>query len=182
VLARGPEPLQRLGAGANVGAGGSTVRLTIPRSRTALRLTLRGEPLARATVTLGHDELLWTTRLTTGEDGSYAGALWQPGLYGAGIRPEAGAGPHVADVQLGVAPATIDVPDRHISGRVLDEDGKPVSGALVSLHTENPAGTLTISTVSTTGGAFAFFGVREGTHSLTAHAPLYLDSERRCLR
>jgi len=177
VLARGPEPLQRLGAKANVGAAGSTVRLTIPRFRTALRVTLGGEPLARATVTLRHDELQWTTGLTTGEDGRFAGALWQPSLYGASVRPAAGVGPHVVDVQFGTAPVTIDVPDRHVTGRVLDEDGKPLGGALVILHTENSVGTLTISTASTPDGAFAFFGVREGTQSLTARAPSYLNSD-----
>ncbi len=177
VLARGPQPLQRLGANVNVGTEGSTVRLTIPKSRTVLRVTLGGQRLARAAVKLSHRELQWITDLNTGDDGTFAGALWQPGLYGAGVRPEAGAGPHIVDMQLGAAPVTIDVPDRHIAGRVLDEDGKPLDGALVILGSENSAGTLTVSTTSTPEGAFAFFGVREGTHSLTARAPSYLDSD-----
>ena len=177
VLARGPQALQRLGAKANVGAEGSTVRLTIPKSKTALRVTLGGRPLARATVALQHEELHWTTELTTGDDGRFAAALWEPGLYNAGIRPEAGAGSHVVDVTLAAEPVTIDVPDRHITGRVLDEDGNPLGAALVILRTENSGGTLTVSTTSTAGGAFAFFGVREGAHSLTARAPSFLNSD-----
>lgn len=179
VLAKGPQPLQRLSAKTNIGAEGSSVRLTIPKSKakTTLRVRLGGEPLARAAVTLKHDELHWTTDLATRDDGSFAGELWEPGLYGAGVRPEAGAGAHIVDVQLGAEPVTIDVPDRHISGRVLDEDGKPLGGALVVLRTENPGGTLTITTTSTPDGAFAFFGVREGAHSLTARAPSFLNSD-----
>src|SRR5687767_148042 len=65
VLARGPQPLQRLSAKANVGADGGTVRLEIPKSKTELRVTLGGQPLGRAVVSLGQDELRWTTELTT---------------------------------------------------------------------------------------------------------------------
>jgi hypothetical protein len=177
VLVRGPQPLQRLSAKANVGAEGSTLRLVIPKSKTVLLVTLGGQPIARAAVTFTQDELRWSTELTTGDDGRYAGALWEPGQYDARIRPEIAAGPHVTPVELVTERVTIDVPDRHISGRVLDEDGKPVGGALVVLQSESPAGTLTVRMASAPDGSFTFFGVREGTHSLTAHAPSYLTSD-----
>lgn len=176
VLARGPQPLQRLSAKANVGAEGSTVRLVIPKAKTALRVTLGGEPVARAVVSLMHEELRWSTELTTSDDGRFSGALWEPGQYYARIRPEINAGPHVVSVKL-TERLAIDVPDRHISGHVLDEDGKPVGGAVVMLKTENPEGSFSVRMSSAPDGAFAFFGVREGAHSLTARAPSYLNSD-----
>jgi hypothetical protein len=177
LLAKGPQPLQRLSARVNVGTEGSAVRLTIPKSKTILRTMLGGEPLARAAVDLTHDGLLWGTSLTTDAEGRFSGALWEPGKYSVGVRPEAGAGPHIADVKLGQEPATIDVPDRHVSGHVLDDEGKPVGGAAVALRTESSGGTLDISTTATPDGAFAFFGVPEGAHSLSARAPSYLISD-----
>ncbi len=177
VLARGPQPLQRLSAKVNVGTEGSTLRLVIPKTKTALKVTLGGEPIARAAVAFTHDELRWHTELTTDAGGRYAGALWEPGKYDASVRPESPAAPHIVAVDLGAEPLTIDVPDRHISGRVLDEDGKPVGAALVALRTESTGGTLTLRTTSAPDGAFMFFGVREGAQSLTARAPSYLNSD-----
>jgi hypothetical protein len=177
VLARGPQPLQRLSAKANVGAGGTTVRLAIPKAKTALRVTLAGEPLARASVVLTHDELRWDTELTTGDDGRFAGALWESGLYGANIHRERATAPHVVDVHLGTEMATIDVPDRHITGRVIGENGKPLGGAFVVLRTESQGSTLNVRTQSAPDGRFEFFGVREGAHSLFARATSYLQSD-----
>jgi len=177
VLARGPQPLQRLSAKANVGAGGSTLHLVIPKGKTALRVTLAGEPIARATVTLTHDELRWETELTTGDDGRFAGALWEPGGYRAGVRRELATAPHIADVHLTAEPLSIDIPDRLIAGRVAGEDGKPIGGAIVALQTERPESTLRMLTLSAPDGRFEFFGVREGAHSLTARAPSYLQSD-----
>src|SRR5687768_1028518 len=71
VMASGPQPLQRLSAKANLGRDGSTLRLVIPRSKTVLRATLAGEPLARAGIALIHDELRWHTEIATGEDGRF---------------------------------------------------------------------------------------------------------------
>jgi hypothetical protein len=177
VLARGPQPLQRLSAKANVGTEGNTLRLVIPKTKTSLRVTLAGQPIARASVAFTHDELRWDTTLTTGEDGRFAGPLWEPGLYSARVRSELASGPHVVDVNLTGEPVAIDVPDRHIAGRVIDEEGKPIGGATVGLRTESPGKTLTVRTLSAPDGAFAFFGVPEGAHSLSARAASYLISD-----
>lgn len=177
VLALGTQPLQRLSAKANVGAAGNTLRLVIPKSKTALRVTLAGEPIARAAVTLTHDELRWETELTTDTGGRFAGALWEPGAYGAQVRRELTSAPHVADVSLTAELLTIDVPDRHIAGRVAGEDGKPIGGAMVVLQTERLGLRLMMLTLSAPDGRFEFFGVREGAHSLTARAASYLQSD-----
>jgi hypothetical protein len=79
-------------------------------------------------------------------------------------------------VWLSPKPVTIDVPDRHVTGRVL-ASGKPLAGAIIDLRSENGQSTLTVRTQSAPDGRFEFFGAREGALSLTARAPSYLDSD-----
>lgn len=177
VLARGPQPLQRLSAKANVGSGGGAVRLTLPKSRTSLRVVQAGQPVAHATVLLTDDELLWDTHLDAGDDGRFAGALWQPGAYTASVWPDRAAAPYVADVALSAEPLTIDVPDRLVTGRILGEDGQPIAGAKVILRTQGDHLNQTAGTSSASDGSFEFFGVREGAQALRAKAPSYLDSD-----
>jgi hypothetical protein len=176
VLASGPGPLQRLSAKANIGADGSTLRLVIQRSKTALRATLAGEPIAGAAIALTHDELRWRTDVETGDDGRYAGELWEPGLYSVSVTRDRTAAPHSLDVWISSKPVTIDVPDRHVRGRVL-AGGKPLANAIVMLRSENNESILTVRTHSAPDGRFEFFGVREGALTLTARAPSYLDSD-----
>jgi hypothetical protein len=176
VLASGPHPLQRLSAKANLGTEGGTVRLVIPRAKTELRATLAGKPLAGARIALTHDKLRWHTEVETGDDGRFAGDLWEPGLYSASVTRDRTSAPHSVDVSISPRPLTIDVPDRHVSGRVL-AGGAPLAGAIVRLQSENSQSTLTVRTRSAPDGRFEFFGVREGALTLTARAPSYLDSD-----
>lgn len=177
VLAKGPQPLQRLSAKVNVAASGATLRLVIPKTKTALRVTLADEPLAGASITLTHDELRWSTDLTTGDDGRFIGALWEPGKYDASVRRDPATAPHIAAINLGSEPLAIDVPDRHITGRITGDDGKTVGGAQVLLRIEAPELSLNLRTHSAPDGRFEFFGVPEGAHSLFARAPSYLQSD-----
>src|SRR5690349_9869679 len=176
VLASGPQPLQRLSAKANLGTNGTSLRLVIPGSKTELRATLAGQPLARAEIALTHDELRWRTDLRTGEDGRFTGELWEPSVYTVSVRRDPTSAPHSIDASISSSPLTIDVPDRHVTGRVL-AGGKPLAGAIVLLRSENDQSTLTIRTQTAPDGRFEFFGVREGVLTLTARAPSYLDSD-----
>ncbi len=177
VLASGPQPLQRLSAKVNLGAAGSTLRLAVPKTKTAVHVTLAGQPLARAGIAFTHDELRWHTNLQIDEDGRFAGPLWEPGVYSASVTREHGSAPHFVDVTLSEMPLTINVPDRHVTGRVLTDDGKPLAGVQVNLRSETGAATLTVRTTSAADGRFDFLGVREGAHSLSARAPSYLNSD-----
>jgi hypothetical protein len=186
VLASGPQPLQRLSAKANLGSEGSTLRLVIPRAKTELRATLAGAPLAGARIALTHDKLRWHTEIETGKDGRFTGELWEPGIYTASVTrartaTSVAAAPHsvdvsISDVSLTHRPLTIDVPDRHVIGRVLG-DGSPLADAIVNLRSENSESTLTVRTLSGPDGRFEFFGVREGALTLTVRASSYLDSD-----
>lgn len=177
VMVKGPQPLQRLTAKANLGANGATVRLTIPKGKTSLRVMLAGRPIARAAVELTQQEMRWTTELQTDDDGRFEGSLWQPGAYDVAVWRDRGAAPHILNVTLAAKPWTIDVPDRFVAGSVAGEDGKPVAGATVFLRTQDDVSTQTLHTSSGSDGRFEFFGVRQGSQSLTARAPSYLDSD-----
>ncbi len=177
VLASGPQPLQRLSAKANLGVAGSTLRLAVPKTKTAVSVTLAGQPLARAGIALNHHELRWRTVVQTDEHGRYAGPLWEPAVYSASVTRDRGSAPHFIDVRLSPTPLIIDVPDRHVSGRVLTDGGKPLAGAEVNLRTETTESTLSVRTKSAPDGRFEFFGVREGAHTLSTRAPSYLNSD-----
>jgi hypothetical protein len=176
VLASGPQPLQRLSAKANLDSDGTTLHLILPRSKTELRATLGGKPLAGGRIALTHDELRWHTEVETGDDGRFAGELWEPGAYSASVFRNRTSASHNADVTLSTEPLTIDVPDRHVSGRVLTS-GRPLAGAIVNLRSESGPSTLTVRALSAPDGRYEFFGVREGALTLTACAPSYLDSD-----
>jgi hypothetical protein len=177
VLASGAQPLQRLSAKANIGTNGSTIRLVIPKSKTIVRATLAGEPLAHAAIALSHDELHWHTELETGDDGRFAGDLWEPAVYTASVSRDPLSAPHRVDVFVSPSMTIINVPDRHVRGRVLDKDGKPLAGAIVTLRSETSQLTLSLRAHSAPDGWFEFFGVREGAQTLTARAPSYVDSD-----
>lgn len=176
VMVSGPQPLQRLSAKANVGSENRTLRLVLPKAKAELRATLAGEPLAHAEIILTHRELRWPTEVETDDDGRYAGALWEEGIYTASVRRDHGSGPYSTEVWLSSKPLTIEVPDRHVTGRVL-ANGKPLAGAVVNLRSENNESTLTVRTQSAPDGRFEFLGVREGALMLTVRAPSYLDSD-----
>jgi hypothetical protein len=177
VLASGPEPLQRLSGKANLGSKDSTLHLVIPKSATVLRATLAGEPIAHAAIALRHDELRWRTEVRAGEDGRFAGALWEPAVYRASVTRDSTSAPHSVDVWLSPAGATIDVPDRHVRGRILTAGGAPLAGAIVDLRSETSQSTRTMRTYSAPDGRFEYFGVPEGTLTLTARAPSHLFSD-----
>jgi hypothetical protein len=176
VWASGPQPLQRLSAKMNLGSDGSTLHLVIPRAKTVLRTTLAGAPLPGAGITFTHRELRWQMEIETGEDGRFTGELWEPGVYTASVSRNHTSAPYSVDVVMAPKPLTIDVPDRHVQGRVL-AGGKPLAGAIVNLRSENSQSIRNLRTLSTPDGRFEFFGVREGALMLTARAPSYLDSD-----
>lgn len=176
VLASGPQPLQRLSARANLGTDGSTLHLVLPRTKTVLRATLAGRPLAGAGIVLTHGALRWRTDLETGEDGRFEGELWEPALYTAGVSRDDASAPYEVEVALSPEPLIIEVPDRHVHGRVV-ADGMPLAGAIVDLRSETGDAVVNVRTHSGPDGRFAFLGVRESALTLTARAPSYLDSD-----
>lgn len=176
VLASGPEPLQRLSAKVNVGTNDSALKLTLPKSRTSLRVMRAGQPIANASIDLTRDELYWSTKIATDTGGRFRGALWEPGLYGVDVR-EGTSAPHVVDVMLSTHALTIDVPDRSVSGRVIGDDGHPIANAQVILKSQNEEATLSVRAITAADGSFTFIGVREGTQTLSARGASYLNSD-----
>jgi hypothetical protein len=176
VWASGPQPLQRLSTKLNLGSDGSTLHFVLPRSKTVVHTTLGGAPLADSKIIFTHRELRWQTELKTSKDGRYSGELWEPGVYTASVHRDHLAASYSVDVVMAPKPVTIDVPDRHVRGRVR-AGGKPLAGAIVNLRSENSESIRNLRTLTAPDGRFEFLGVREGTLMLTARAPSYLDSD-----
>ncbi|HYK05937.1 MAG TPA: carboxypeptidase regulatory-like domain-containing protein [Thermoanaerobaculia bacterium] len=177
VLVSGPQPLQRVSAKTNLGSAGSTVHLAIPpKVKTAVNVTLAGAPLPGAGVGFTHDELRWRMDVETDERGRFAGPIWEPGRYVASVTRGRSAA-HYVDVTLSPSPLTVDVPDRHVTGRVLTSDGEPLAGAQVDLRSETTDVTRNVRTESAADGSFEFLGVREGFQTLSARAPSWLYSD-----
>ncbi|HYO79572.1 MAG TPA: hypothetical protein VE010_24110, partial [Thermoanaerobaculia bacterium] len=145
VLASGRQPLQRLSAKANVDSDGTTLQLLIPRLKTKVRATLAGKPLAHARIGFTHDVLRWRTELEADEDGRFNGELWEPAVYTVSVHLERTSAPHSIETMLSEKPLIVDVPDRHVTGRIL-ADGKPLAGALVTLRSEQTDSTLNVRT------------------------------------
>lgn len=182
VLVKGAQPLQRISAKTNVAAADvRTIPIDLTSAVAHARITLGGLPLANAPVSLESVGNRWSTTFTTDAHGELTSAIWEQGLFTAAVRPRAGATPHIARVRLSGAPLAelaIDVPDRRIAGRVVDDAGAPVSNALVSLRSTVEEMTRTVKATTGEHGEFEFFGVPAGTHALTIVAGSYLRPDK----
>lgn len=178
VLARGPQPLQRLSTRIAVGISAAATTLTIPKRRLTVKVLLGGKPLPNASLTLQHDALLWTTDLATDSRGAFTGESWESAQFLGEVWRDRTTAGHVIDVLLPErGPLTIDIPDRHVRGRVVDEHGDAISGARVTLRTASGEVTQTLRATTRADGTYEFFGVEAGEQILTARAPSHLDGD-----
>lgn len=178
VLVRGPQPLQRISTPIAVGASPIATTLKIPKRRLTVNVLLGGKPLPNASLTLQHDRLLWTTDVVTDARGAFHGEIWESGNFLGKVWRDRTTAGHVVDLVLPErGPVTIDVPDRHVRGRVVDEHGDVIPGALVILRTATGDVTQSLRATARTDGTFEFFGVEPGEQILTARAPSHLNSD-----
>lgn len=166
VLIAGPEPLERLVKTINVGAG-DVRELVAPLSFVLAhgRLTMEGKPLAGMNVRFDNVEGGWSSTVATNGGGEVTTPIWQTGLYSVSIRKGDWGAPIVRDVDLDArsfADFVIDVPDRRVSGRVLDENGAPVENALIVLRSRTDRLTRTVRMYTENDGRFEFNGVAAG--------------------
>lgn len=178
VLVRGSQPLQRLSTPVAVGNGPVTTRLKIPRNHLTMQILLGGKPLPNASLVLQHDTLLWTTEVTADARGAFRGESWASGRFLGKVWRDRTTAGHVVDLVLPErGPVTIDVPDRHVRGRVVDEQGEVIPGAFAILRTATGKVTQSLGVATRADGTFEFFGVEAGAQILTARAPSHLDSD-----
>jgi hypothetical protein len=164
LLIEGDAPLKVMSVMTFLDAQQTTrLRIAIPSGFVYGKFTLGGHALASREVVLDSDAESRRTRLTTGADGSYQSVVWRRGDYnvvldgqsvGTLVIPE-GLAPHV----------DLDIPDRHISGRVTTADGAPVSGVVLALETNGARHTMRRITTDADGG-FTYSGVETGKQTL----------------
>ncbi|HEX6096404.1 MAG TPA: carboxypeptidase-like regulatory domain-containing protein [Thermoanaerobaculia bacterium] len=178
ILVRGPQPLQRISTPIAVGSSPAATTLKIPKRRLTVKVLLGDKPLPNAFLTLQHDALLWTTDLVADSRGMFEGESWESSRFLGKVWRDRTASGHVIDVMLPERESLIiDIPDRHVRGRVVDERREVIPGAVVTLRTATGAVTQTLRATARMDGTYEFFGVEPGEQILTARAPSHLDSD-----
>jgi hypothetical protein len=170
LLVAGPQPLERVARAVNVGAG-DRAGVTIPIHFVLAHglLTMGGKPMAGVSVRFENAGSRWESTVTTSAGGEIITPLWQTGAYGLSIRGAGAQAPIVRNINLddrAFADFRIDVPDRRVRGRVVDEEGAPVSNALVSLRSQTETFAATVRTRTGEDGTFEFNGVQAGGQTL----------------
>jgi hypothetical protein len=170
ILVAGPQPLERISNAVNVGAGDRRdVTIPIRFMLAHGRLTLGGKPLARKRVRFESTDNRWDSTVTTDDAGEISTPIWETGAFAISIRGTEGQAPIIRNVTLdgrGFADFRIDIPDRRIHGRVIDDEGAPVANALVSLRSQTETFASTVRTVTGEDGKFEFNGVYAGPQAL----------------
>lgn len=172
VVVKGEGPLERVALPVTV-RDGETADATISIEPAAVELDVRigNKPVEGAKVELWFSQdRLWSSTLTTGDDGRAHEQIWQRGTYIAYVSHE----PHLRMsraarelVSDGQTSWTINVPDRRVRGRVLDPKGVGVAEALVELQYTSAEGVTVVADMrSGAGGAYEFTAVPAGTYRL----------------
>jgi len=178
LLLRGAGPLEQLATKINLGSGDDRVQeIAVKPLPFTAHVTMGGEPLPHAAVSMRNLAFQWHGELETDEAGRMTGVLWQPGDYAAEYHGSGTAGSFLQQVTLGsTAPVSmkLDVARREVRGRLLDNDGFPVAGARVSLRTDTDETSSTVRAETALDGSFAFEAVAAGEQHLSFLAEGYL--------
>jgi hypothetical protein len=174
LIVAGRGPLQRFAVPFGIAATDTRRRLEVALPRTGrIRGTVRmgGVPLAGVRVTFTAGELQMTA--TTDTKGAIESAFWAPGDYKVVV--EGGPLPAPAIVSAVLRDAfSVDLPNRVVTGRVLDDRGAPVPDALVALTSEQRGFAPSVSVPTNGKGEFTFAGVSGARQTLTVTAQGYL--------
>lgn len=162
-----------------------------PKVRLSGRVLRGSKPVPQAAILFSRSELSapdGVVATSSDENGAYSVGLESGGSYNVLVRPRDATGTvtgGAAAVRVTVpeapeAQADILLPAHGISGRVLDESGKPFAGAFVTAVREgaspsDPSGRAFAA--ADAAGAYAIEGLAPGTYRLTATAPGYRVAE-----
>ncbi|HEY0143504.1 MAG TPA: carboxypeptidase-like regulatory domain-containing protein [Thermoanaerobaculia bacterium] len=184
IQVRGAGPLERAAAQMRIGDGLSA--MTIPLHGKTLRgaITDDGVPLANAKVRFVRNDDLWDAEVATDARGTFAATYWQEGdvqveLYGGGLQ---GLVSTQASLRGDAMNWTFAIPMRTVRGKVVDEEGKPIAGAKVTLRRSDERASRLLTGRSGADGSFSFRGVAAGVHTLRVAADDFLVSAREELR
>ncbi|HEX8409016.1 MAG TPA: carboxypeptidase-like regulatory domain-containing protein, partial [Thermoanaerobaculia bacterium] len=179
MLIEGSGPLERYGEIVEVKTDPLLREVVISPAELTGHVYFGVEALAGATVTLAPKRQEWTVNLTTGEDGQFGGVVWQSGLFSAIVEGGALPSPYIDDKDLALSGTwDIIVPDRRISGAIVDERSeKGVAGARITYESSGARMRLSSVASADATGRYEIVGVPEGTIRIRATAPGYLPSE-----
>jgi hypothetical protein len=166
VTIAGQEPLQRIAARTVVAPGGHPeVKVVLRDAFVHGRITLGGQPLPWANVGVDHTTALWSSAFRTDAKGELQSAIWQDGELSMDVQGVEMNAPFVTLISLRGFPRidfAIDIPDRNVHGRILDEGGQPLANVTVELRSSVGGYAPQARTQTDEAGAFVFAGVRSG--------------------
>lgn len=181
LVARGAGPLQQKVQHVQVEEGAmEQLALTVDRMPIRGYVFLGREPLPQADVQIIGPGSVWTGNVRTDADGLYTAELWQVGSMQAVVTSprlitEYMVGHRVTEaLEREAVVWDIAVPDRKITGRVVDDRGNAVAGAPLSIEVEDGEVRSTINLLSDSKGTFAYGAARTGRYILEAHPTTHL--------
>ena len=172
-MVKGEGPLQRAVVPFTVRDGeASAAEVTIAPAVVDLEVRFAGQQLGGVSVDInfGRRERLWQATVNVDAEGRATEEIWQRGYYTAYVKkpPLIKYSRAAHDLQRdGVNSWIIDVPDRSIRGRIVDEAGKPIGSANVALYsTSHDQVTVASSERTAADGSFQFSAVTAGKYYL----------------
>lgn len=180
VVIKGEGPLQRAAVPVTIRDGEvSTAEVAIEPAVVDFDVRYGGQQLGGASIEIdfGRRERLWKSALTVDAEGRATEEIWQRGYYTAAVRklPLIKYSRAARAVERdGVNSWVIEVPERAIRGRVVDESGTAIGGARVELRS-TAADQVTLATIEITAadGTFEFTAVPSGTYYLAVRHSRY---------
>ena len=171
VLLSGSQPLERIVTPVGIVAGEKrTLRLALHPTLVRGRVTVEGKPFGGAEVMFVRPRAFWHSTAITDAKGEVETRTWDHGEYNLYVSRDSERAPFRANValhDLPLATFAIDLPDRVLRGRVLD-DGQPVGNAIVVAQPlgagDDPSPWR--RTITGDDGAFAFDGIGDGNFEL----------------
>lgn len=171
VLVAGAQPLERIVTPVGIVAGEKRTLTTALRPTLVRgRVTVAGKPFAGAEVMFTKPQAFWKSTAVTDANGEVDTRTWDHGDYNIYVTRTADRVPLRASVtlhDLPLATFSVELPDRVLRGRVLDE-GRPVAGAVViaGLRGERDEPPPWRRAVTAEDGSFAFDGIASGKFEL----------------
>lgn len=174
VIVKGEGPLQRFGVPVTVSDGlTAEAAVRIAPAEVDLEVLFDHKPLDGATVDMTFETNLWRASITTDAEGRAREKIWQRGSYNAYVSREPLV-PFWSDTrdvdEDGTVRWTINVADRKLRGRLIDEASRqPLGDALIILEWSSPGGGGAMTTRrSAADGSFEFASMPICSYTLQA--------------
>ena len=180
---RGAGSLERFVAPVRVGETESVARtVRIDPIAVTIEVLRGGAPLPAAFVGIRSEGNRWSSEMQADSSGKISTRAWQSGRYLFAVRAKESSPPVLLlnAIESGDETSVVlDVPDRSVSGRVVDADNdSPLEKAevqIVSVNDDDTGGTSTAFTGP--DGKFVLDSIRDGSHTLVAEANGYAQSD-----